>query len=183
MSGFAAVAEIIAKGPPPEWLVPVLEHFSAGMTIEGDNRHFKAVIEQVETATDTLMKWLPMWGHMPWGSLKSPHYIQVIRAFLPELKKNLQRLNTKQGPGRKPDISREVCAAVVVEAWRRIHGEVKPRSQELYEACRMYWDACDGKPIGEINDIENWRWSVKHALAQDYSWVRETIEWYRTHAK
>jgi hypothetical protein len=178
---FARVAEIIAKGPPPKWLTPALEHFSVGMAVEGDHQHFKAVVDQLDRATDTLMKWLPIWGHMSFG-FKSPDYVLYIRAFLPELKKDLDRLTEKQS-GRPTHIGKEVCAAVVVEAWRRIHGEVQPQSKKLFEACKAYWGACGGEPIGKEDDIYNWERTVKRLLSEDYSWVRDTVGHYETHIK
>jgi hypothetical protein len=69
-----------------------------------------------------------------------------------------------------PNISREVCAAVIVEAWRRFHGSVEP-SRKLYAACRMYWGVCGGL------DEPDWRRPVEQAIAG--SWVRDVIEWYR----
>jgi len=175
------VARIIAKGPPPEWLVPALEHFSVGMVGEGDDQHIKALIGQLDTATDTLIRWLPIWEHMPWG-WQSADCVQILRATLPEFKMHLDLL-TKKHSGRPREMGREVCAAVVVEAWRRIHGKVEPRSKKVYEACKAYWGACGGKPIGKIDDIDNWERTVKRLLAEDYSWVRDTLGCYETHIK
>jgi hypothetical protein len=176
---FAEVAQIIAKGSPPEWLVPALAHFSTGFADE-DDRHVNAVIEQLDTATDTLMRWLPAWGHLPWHH-KPPDYIQLLLAFLPELKKGLAPL-TKRSPGRPVDMRREVCAAVVVEAWRRTRGKVQPQSKQLFEACKAYWAACGGKPNPK-DDIYNWERIVKRLLAEDYSWVRDMLGHYETHIK
>jgi hypothetical protein len=173
------VARIIAKGPPPEWLVPALEQF--GVAVEGDDRDIKAVMAQVEAATNTLMRWLPMWEHMPWG-WKNPVCVQILRATLPEFKQHLDLL-TKKRSGRPREMGREVCAAVVVEAWRRIHGKVEPRSKKLYEACKAYWGACGGKPIGETDDIDNWERTVKRLLAEDYSWIGNVLGCYETHIK
>jgi hypothetical protein len=80
-------------------------------------------------------------------------------------------------------MGREVCAAVVVEAWRRIHGKVQPQSKQLFEACKAYWGACGGKPIGKEDDIYNWERTIKRLLAEDYSWVRDTLGHYETHIK
>jgi hypothetical protein len=173
------VARIIAEGDPPDWLPRYLEHFSNDIAPIKDHRFINSIVGDLSSATDTLLKWLPRWQRLPFGLNASPVYLDDLLSALPRLKSDLDKLGRKS-PGRKPDISREVCAAVVIEAFRSVRGEVKPRSDELYEACRMYWDACGGKPIGAINDIENWRWPVEHALAQDYSWLRDIIEWYRT---
>ena len=177
---FAKVAKIIAKGPPPIWLIPALEHFSGGIAGESDNQHFKALIAQIETATDTLIRWLPVWQHMPWG-LKCPDYVQYIRAFLPELKRDLERLTEKR-KGEPPDVRREVCAAVVVGAWQRIHGKGHGSIPAL-EACNAYWRACGGEPIGETEDPLNWRRVAKLALSEDYSWVRDTLAQYEISIK
>jgi hypothetical protein len=176
------VAKVIAKGSPPEWLPRYLEYFSDGIEPIKDHRFINSVVGDLSSATDTLLRWLPAWRRLPYGINRSPVYLDDLLAALPRLKGDLERLGRKS-PGRKPDIGREVCAAVIIEAFRALHGKVEPRSEKLYEACRMYWDACGGKPIGEINDIDNWRWPVEHALAQDYSWFRDVIEWYRTGEK
>jgi hypothetical protein len=75
----------------------------------------------------------------------------------------------KEGRAIMPDISREDCEAVVIEAWRRFHGRVE-RSHELYEACKMYWGVCGGT---EFEPFDDWH------PDGDYSWVRDIIERYR----
>jgi hypothetical protein len=66
--------------------------------------------------------------------------------------------------------SRDISAAVVIEAWRLLHGKVGPR-EKLYAACKMYWGVCGGE---EYEAFDDW-----HQPAGDYSWLRDIIERYK----
>jgi hypothetical protein len=173
---FDGVARIIAKGDPPDWLVLCLEHFSGGIGVDlskEDGRSFDTRIKRMQDAVHVLMNGLPMWAHRPYG-LQCPKHVAVVLDALPRIKKDLDRLAKKQ-IGRRPDTQREVCAAVVIEAWKLLHGRAKPRSDEFLGACRDYWRACGGKLRGEIDDLENWRRDVERALATDHSWVNQFL--------
>jgi hypothetical protein len=171
---FLGVARRIAKGEPPLWLLIGLTHFSRGIgTDTSDVRErFKNTIEQMHDAAGVLLKWLPIYQHAGYG-LQCPDDVTVVLDALPRIKKDLERVN-KQGLGRPPNVRREVCAAVVVEAWRLLRGKAELRSEELYEACSEYWRACGGGEIGETDDIENWRRPVKEG--SNHIWVREILE-------
>jgi len=93
---------------------------------------------------------------------------------LPLVKKDLDRL-AKKRIGRRPEVQREICAAVAVEAWKLLHGKAKPRSDEFLEACRDYWRACGGKQIGEWDLLENWRRPVERALATNHLWIKDVL--------
>ena len=75
------------------------------------------------------------------------------------------------------DVRREICAAVIIEAWKLLHGEAEPRSESFEQACADYWQACGGEEIGETNDPSNWRWSIERALkkAEGYQWVNKVL--------
>jgi len=88
----------------------------------------------------------------------------------------------RTGVGRKANIQRRICASVVIEAWRLIHGEVKHRSRALSETCIDYWLACGRELTDEINDPENWRLSIQDALDEGEG-VREILERYRMNNK
>jgi hypothetical protein len=62
---FGEVATAIAKGPPPDWLVLGLEHFSAYIDAESPN--LDHIITQMQSARDTLMRWLPAYEHLALG--------------------------------------------------------------------------------------------------------------------
>jgi len=57
---FAGVARIIAYGDAPKWLVAGLTHFSPGIGDDTSDVDLNTVVEQMQGATDTLIKWLPL---------------------------------------------------------------------------------------------------------------------------
>jgi hypothetical protein len=169
---FADVARSIAKGDPPKWLILGLTQFSGGIgskVSDEDRRLFETQIKRMHGGADTLIKWLPIWGNLPYG-IQYPEDVAVVLDALPRIKKDLDRLGRKQ-IGRTPDTQREICAAVVLEAWKIIHSRPEPRSRHLLEACRDYWRACGGEQIGDWDEPENWRRTVKRALETDHSWI------------
>jgi hypothetical protein len=173
---FAGVASIIAKGEPPGWLVIALEHFSLdiGDDISRDDRkRFENAVEQMHNAADVLLKWLPMYQHMGLG-IQCPPEVDVVLDALPAIKTDLERLNSRR-TGRPPDVRREICAAVVVEAWKMIHRKAEPYSNMLWNACAGYWRACGGGEIGETDDISNWRRPVEIASVTNHEWVRSVF--------
>jgi hypothetical protein len=183
-SKFTDVARIIAKGNPPKWLVLGLEHFSGGIGVDiskKDRRFFDKQIERMQGAVHTLMTWLPMWENLGYG-VRCPEHVALMLYALPRVRKDLDRLAKKQ-IGRRPDAQREVCAAVVIETWKLLHGRVKPRSDEFLGACRDYWRACGGKQGGpddpndpnDPDNPDNWRRTVKRALATDHSWIGRVL--------
>ena len=71
-------------------------------------------------------------------------------------------------------VERQVCAAIVVEAWTLIHGKAQPRSDWLYRACNEYWQAC-----GHEYRSEGWRWDVKDVIDKPEQWVRDSLTRYK----
>jgi hypothetical protein len=137
-------------------------------------KQFKNAIERMHDAADVLLKWLPIYQHPGFG-LQCPDDVTFVLEALPRIKRDLDRLN-KQGLGRPPNVRREVCAAVVVEAWRLLRGKAEPRSGETEQACKDYWQACDGGEIEDReNDRENWRRDIKRALTTDHQWIRKIL--------
>jgi hypothetical protein len=167
---FAGIATIIAKGNPPEWLVRGLEHFSACDELSRTTPEHQKTFHQMQEAADTLLRWLPIFRHLPFG-LGCPDDVTLVLDALPRIKTQLDRLVEKP-VGRPPDARRKVCAGVIVESWRLIHGKAEPYSLQLQQACKEYWQACGGEEIGETDDLENWR---RHALAADNPWIREIL--------
>jgi hypothetical protein len=161
------------------WMITGLEHFrldlKPGMI---DRDHFFRVFKQMRDATDTLLRYLPLFEHLPFGMSCSK--VQVVLALLPSIRKELARIQRK--PGKPPKIEQRLCASVIVETWRRHHGEVKPRSERLYEACQAYWEACGGPPLSAKASLEEyWRHYVKKGA--DNELVRVVLEGCETHLK
>ena len=75
-------------------------------------------------------------------------------------------------------VERQVCAAIVVEAWTLIHGKAQPRSDWLYRACNEYWQAC-----GHEYRSEGWRRDVEDAINNPQEWVRDVLIWHKTQAR
>lgn len=186
---FAEVARSIAKGNPPEWLVIGLTHFSSGISVDTskERRSFDKQIEQMQDAIHVLMTRLPAWAHLGYGH-KCPEHVALAFYALPRLKKDLDRV-TKKGLGRPADVRREVCAAVVLEAWKIIRSKAEPHSLYLRQACCDYWQGCGG----EQDDPDNWRRHIERALTVDHSWISQVLlalkghidgrRLYRMHAK
>jgi hypothetical protein len=171
---FEDVARSITD-PAPEWLPKALAHFGQGIGVDtskvvGD---FDRIIQNMQDATKVLETWLPLFGAKRWG-LQCPEDVLVVIGALPGLKAELDRLKRK-GVGRRPDVQREVCAAVIIEAWRIIHGKVQARSDGVYEACREYWAACGGPEVGATDDIGNWRRTVELAVATNHEWIAKVL--------
>jgi hypothetical protein len=173
---FNGVARSIAKGNPPKWLLVGLTHFSGGIGDEiskKDRRSIDAIIERMQGAVHTLMTWLPGWAKIDYG-YECPEYVALMLYALPLMKKDLEG-HAKKRKGRRPNVQQEVCAAVVIEAWKLLHGPHRGRSDEFLEACSDYWRACGGKQIGGWDDPDNWKRPVKRALAVDHSWISQIL--------
>jgi hypothetical protein len=171
-TAFVDVGRRIAKADPPLWLLVGLTHFSAdiGKDTSKYRQQFNDIVGQLSNATDVMLRWLPMFQHLGWGA-ECPDEIKVVLAMLPRIKADLDRL--KPNTGRPKNARRDVCAAVVVEAWQLLHGKVRRRSEEqLYEACNDYWRACGGEEIGETSDRSNWRRAVETG---DQAWIKSGL--------
>jgi hypothetical protein len=133
------VAYRIANGDPPKWLIPALEYFREWIfVVENPDKEIKKRVEFMQEAADTLLKNLPMFLALPFG-WQAPKEVQIVLAALPLIKKDLDRLSSYRQRGRKPDVDRELCAAVIVEAWKLVNGKAQPRSEGFLEACNLYW--------------------------------------------
>ncbi len=171
---FLDVGRKIAKGEPPLWLLIGLNHFSGSIGADTKGVRLKETVEQMHRAADVLLTWLPAFRHLGFG-LRSPDDVETVLAALPRIKGDLERLG-RPSNGRKPNVRRAVCAAVVVEAWRLLHGKAEPRSVPLMEACDEYWRACGGEQIGETDDPGNWRRPIEQASAtRGHDWIRSVL--------
>jgi hypothetical protein len=166
---FAEVARIIADGDAPDWLINGLKQF--GGLIEGKRqmpKELRDVFKQMHDAADQLIKLLGVFR----DTLEPREDIEIALDVLPRIKDalaNEAEIRAVAG-GPKPDYNRRFCAAVVVEAWKLVHGKVEPRSIPLFEACNEYWQACGGEYRGE--DVENWRRDVDHAVRNPQQSIR-----------
>ena len=174
---FAGVAHLIAKGSPPAWLVPGLEFFSgfvgADPSSSDDHKQGRKIFEHMHDAADLLIKRLPLFKHLPMGA-RSPD-VELALDVLPRVRELLARAMkpSPRGGGPHPNVPRKTCAAVVVEAWRLVHGEPEPYSIELWKACNEYWQACGGQYRG--GDVDNWKRDAEEAIAANHVWIRDIL--------
>jgi hypothetical protein len=176
-TSFADVARKIAHGKAPDWLMVGLEHFSdfvgTKRSTAEDDKRFLDLLHRMHDAADFLIKNLPFYECLPAG-LKMPDDVIIALDVLPRIKADLARSQKRsRSGGPRPNVPRWVCAAVVVEAWKLIHGEVEPRSIALAEACNEYWQACGGEHRGK--DIENWRRDIEQAVSDNQEWIRTVL--------
>jgi hypothetical protein len=180
---FMATARLIASGSAPEWLTLGLAHFSeiiAEEPIPSDEaRRLSQTIKRMDDAADYLIKWLPTFYHA--ALLDFPDEAAVALRALPRLKRFLANaMNTpSRAGGPSPSVRRQTCAAVVVEAWRIVHGEPEPESLKLCEACNEYWKAC-GHEDQQV-DTETWRRYCRAVADGNYGrWIRVVLLAYHT---
>jgi hypothetical protein len=81
---------------------------------------------------------------------------------LPAVRKYVSQFIWK-GEGRPPDVTKQMSAAAMLEAWARVR-KPAPQSLEFRKACAAYWAACGGKPL---SDVGHWRWPIQQALKMD----------------
>jgi hypothetical protein len=170
-TAFLDVARNIAKADPPLWLLVGLTHFSAGIGSDKAKyrQQFDRIVGDMSDAVNVLLEWLPIYRQLGFGA-QCPDEIKVALAILPKIKAELDQLGSP--PHRPKNANREICAAVVVEASRLLHGNVARRSEQLYEACNDYWRACGGDEIGETGDRLNWRRAVE---TSKQPWIRKIL--------
>jgi hypothetical protein len=176
---FSAVAKIIAD-PPPAWLAAYLEQFSGFIRNEHLSKEeyqwAKQNIERMHYSIDHLIRWLPILAGVP-GLGSFPDVADDVVIAIGALDRLKAELNRRPLPdGRPPNVMQQCCADVVVEAWKDIHDNVKPRSDEVLEACAAYWVAC-GQPE---RDAGNWWRNTEHAVANPNKLVRTLLNVHKT---
>jgi hypothetical protein len=163
---FIAVAELIAKGPSPEWLLRGLATLSEYVSVHASSTNLKkqkTILKRMADHIHYLTQNLPRFGP---GAVWSSD-IAIALEVLPRIEKQL--IEPALRASSRSYVSQKLCAQGVVEAWRLVHGEASPRSERCYKACQAYWKACGGREIGETNDELNWRRRVKDAMAAEKS--------------
>ena len=170
---FADVAQLIAKGTAPDWLVSGLALLSAYVrdTVSSDERREHAdEIDRLRNAIETLRRLLPVFLNLP--LVRCPDDVVVVLDALPRIEALLARANLRPEK-RMPDFNRECCCAVILEASRLIQPEVQHRSKETYSAYNAYWKACGNQAIVENR---NWDRSINRALQADNACIREIFQ-------
>jgi hypothetical protein len=169
---FSRVAEMIARSPPPEWLITGLEHFSdfvaAEQTSRDDAKEYGRQLWRMHDAADVLIKWLPLFGHLPAGHA-FPDDVLIALDVLPRIRGSLARALAAEGSWA--DEHRKTCAAVVVEAWQLCRRKTEPSSERLWEACNEYWQAC-GR---EYRIAESWKRDAIEAAGRERGWIRHAF--------
>jgi hypothetical protein len=118
---------------PPDWLVPALDFFSGFIASDPvsskERKQQDKILTRMQDAADYLAKHLPLFTRLSLG-LRCPDDVAVALAVLPKIKKRLAHaILPKRAGGQHPNVERKVCAAVVVEAWRSVHGKPEPESE------------------------------------------------------
>jgi hypothetical protein len=166
-SPFANVARLIANDKPqPEWLIPALEHFSTKKGTWDDYVRWVKKTKRVYDAAELVLKALHGRSYGNGGDFDRGDDMEithdVLTAFMEDLATGMALASRRGGP--KPNIRRWVCAAVLAEAWKEVHGEAAARGDRFYEACNEYWVACGGEYRGE-DYTENWRRDVERGVS------------------
>jgi hypothetical protein len=178
---FVATARLICDGSAPEWLTLGLAHFSdiiAEEPIPSDEaRRLSQTIKRMHDAADYLIKWIPTFNHT--ALLDFPDEAAAALRALPRVKRFLANATPSRAGGPSPNVRRHTCAAVVVEAWRIVHGEPEPEGLKLWEACNEYWKAC-GHEYYQVS-TETWRRYCQAVADGTYGrWIRVVLLAYRT---
>ena len=91
-TSFADVAQKIADGKAPEWLMVGLKHFSdfvgADRRTDKEEKWLVSRLEEMHDAADFLIKNLPFYASLPAG-LKMPDDVIVALDVLPRIKADL----------------------------------------------------------------------------------------------
>jgi len=170
---FEGVARRVAKGPAPEWLVGALEQCSLWTGKDKSDPRLKHTVAEMVKAIDLLVRFLPAFEV---GLKGTDPELPKLLAMLSREKKNLQRA-LRPERGRRPDMQRAICAAVIIEAWKLVHGNAPYRSDAFEQACADYWQACGGKPSGD-DVLEGWRRAIERAKLLDNQWISGVFQFY-----
>jgi hypothetical protein len=175
---FADVASFLAKPlPPPEWVIPVLEHFAdlVGAPRDDDDTIERKLLRSAEY----LDRYLPM--HVMIAERVGDEIPDCIETILPHLQDLIPFLAANLLDKGEGSPNRRLCAAVCAEIWRTLHGAIQPHSLYLQKACDEYWRACGQEPIGRKHENEprNWERHLLWAEAADDEGFQSQIEQFR----
>ena len=114
-------------------------------------------------SADYLRRWLPKiyWRVEEQFGFEAPDWLDNLTEALDEAMPFLaadaarRRRGVKGGP--TPNSSRELCAAVCLDIWRRLHsGASRGYSVSLWQACEAYWQACGWPETSTKSRLKNW---------------------------
>ena len=130
---------------------------------DGPRKTDLTMMKQMYEAADLLSRTLGVYDFLIGKGGRVQIDVGATVATLETVKADLASVMKPTGRGAPLDTRRAHCAHVVVSLWKKVHGEVNPRSEKLYAACDAYWQANGGEDIG---DISNWRTYVGKANRQ-----------------
>jgi hypothetical protein len=182
MSRFDDVAKMLADDKPPSWLASALEWFAR--MIGAQTNSDETVERNLLSSAFYLQGWLAIYGRMEkkYG-IKTPVCVDEVSNALEELIPFLaEQLRHPRLGGKVPDDRRPLCASVCTEAYRLLHGNLKPHSSDLRAACEALWLACGNPSTGTVEgavagaDVgDNWRRFLERVAVGD-DWVRSRFD-------
>jgi hypothetical protein len=150
------VAEKLAKGPPPAWVIDRLREnkplvgYHAG---HGDDDVERLLFESALHLRD----WLQMYVRLEeMTGEEYPSCIDEVTTGLDELIPFLAKDVDQPKDGRPTDGRLRLCAGVCLEIWREVHGKGQPYAPQLWAACEAYWVAC-GHPENPSGNEKRWQ--------------------------
>jgi len=182
----ADVAAKLAKGDPPPWLIVGLKRLSVivGLAnLEPDEETDRRMLEAAKYLEEWLVMYVDLEKLEP--EFECPEAVHDCLGALYEVIELLEEdaKVPKRAGGPRPDKRLGLCAAVVSEAYRMLHGvdRVQPYSPAVQEACEAYWQACGNEPTGRQLEGEprNWERHLKDHRRDDDGWVRSILQSYR----
>jgi hypothetical protein len=176
------VAQKLANGAPPPWLVPALGSFAALIRGERQDSELETIERKVFQSAEYLQRWLRLYALLDDYGFEVPDCIDNVGNGLEELLPFLlEQMHSPSG-----DVRRILCAAVCVEGYRLLHnGHLEPHSADLRQACEDLWQA-SGNPTtakaAGADARDNWRRSIEQVVSGD-EWVRSRFELYKNGTK
>jgi hypothetical protein len=151
-----AVAEKLAIGPPPAWVIerlcrykPLVGHHTG----HGDDEVERLLLVSALNLRD----WLQMYVRA--GEMIGEEYplcIDEVTTGLDQLIPILAEDIHQPKDGRPTDGRLRVRAGVCAEIWQDLHAIKQPYSERLWAACEAYWVAC-GHPENPSGNTKRWQ--------------------------
>jgi hypothetical protein len=151
------VAALLCKGATPDWAVQELHKWVDLIASSRTEAHGDEIDRLMLESALNLQFLLPLYTVRVYEMIgeEYPTCIDDVDQGLVELIPILTEGLENPKRGKKPDLSRHLCAAVCREIWGKVHGKPQPHSPKLWEACEAYWVAC-GRPAYPSRHIKNW---------------------------
>jgi hypothetical protein len=147
---------------PPTCVVPCLRYFIPLIGSRLPDEDDDDVDRKLFASADFLRRWLPIyWRAQTQFGFEVPDWLDELEGALDKampllaVQASRPRRGVKGGP--TPNSSRELCAAVCLDIWRRLHnGASKGYSYSLWQACEQYWQACGWPETSTQGRLKNW---------------------------